>query len=77
MAPNPKSNTPPLVPDGIPDVFKLDEQKIQATENTEKQELYVLQWLAQVEREIKTIEVVSFYYLAIFTVIFIFFIRIS
>jgi hypothetical protein len=59
MAPNSKSNTPPPIPDGIPDVFKLDEQKIQATENTEKQELYVLQWLAQVEREIKAIDVVS------------------
>lgn len=59
MAPNPKPNTLPPMPDGIPDVFKLDEQKIQATENTEKQELYVLQWLAQVEREIKTIDVVS------------------
>lgn len=59
MAPNPKTNTPPPIPDGIPDVFKLDEQKIQASENTEKQELYVLQWLAQIEREIKALDVVS------------------
>lgn len=42
----------------IPDVFLLDEQKIQPSETTEKQELYVLQWLAQVERESKTIDVV-------------------
>ncbi|KAG2213412.1 hypothetical protein INT47_009085 [Mucor saturninus] len=56
MAPSTKPSTPPPIPDGIPDVFKLDEQKIQATENTEKQELYVLQWLAQVEREIKAID---------------------
>lgn len=59
MAPPPKPSTPPVIPEGIPDVFKLDEQKIQPSENTEKQELYVLQWLAQVEREIKTIDVVS------------------
>ncbi|KAI8641511.1 armadillo-type protein [Parasitella parasitica] len=44
-------------PSGIPDVFVIDEQKIQASENTEKQELYVLQWLAQVERESKTVDV--------------------
>lgn len=42
----------------IPDVFLLDEQKVQPSETTEKQELYVLQWLAQVERESKTIDVV-------------------
>ncbi|KAG1384801.1 hypothetical protein G6F60_002658 [Rhizopus arrhizus] len=40
----------------IPDIFILDEQKIQPSENTEKQELYVLQWLAQVERESKIID---------------------
>ncbi|KAG2232739.1 hypothetical protein INT48_009265 [Thamnidium elegans] len=57
MAPTSKPSTPPPIPDGIPDVFKLDEQKILPSENTEKQELYVLQWLAQVEREIKTIDV--------------------
>ena len=60
MAPPSKPSTPPLViPEGIPDVFRLDDQKIQPSENTEKQELYVLQWLAQVEREIKSIEVVK------------------
>ncbi|KAL4206381.1 hypothetical protein CU097_005637 [Rhizopus azygosporus] len=41
----------------IPDIFLLDEQKVQPSETTEKQELYVLQWLAQVERESKTIDV--------------------
>jgi hypothetical protein len=54
----PKPTPSPPIPDGISDVFKLDEQKIQPSENTEKQELYVLQWLAQVEREIKSIDVV-------------------
>lgn len=61
MPPISKPSTPPPIPDGIPDVFKLDEQKILPSENTEKQELYVLQWLAQVEREIKTIDVVRLY----------------
>jgi hypothetical protein len=59
MPPASKPATPPQIPTGVPDVFILDEQKIQASENTEKQELYVLQWLAQVERESKTIDVVS------------------
>jgi hypothetical protein len=54
--PPPNPSTPPT---GIPDVFILDEQKIQSSENSEKQELYVFQWLAQVERECKTINVVS------------------
>ncbi|KAG0172348.1 hypothetical protein DFQ30_010665 [Apophysomyces sp. BC1015] len=40
-------------PKHIPDVFVLDEQKLQATESAEKQELYLLQWMAQVERECK------------------------
>lgn len=61
MAPTSKPSTPPPIPDGVPDVFKLDEQKILPSENTEKQELYVLQWLAQVERETKTIYTVRFY----------------
>lgn len=60
MAPNSKPVTPPLtIPEGVPDVFRLDEQKIQPSENTEKQELYVLQWLAQVERELKSIDIVN------------------
>jgi hypothetical protein len=59
MPPTSKPATPPQTPAGVPDVFILDEQKIQASENTEKQELYVLQWLAQVERESKTMDVVS------------------
>ncbi|KAG1473645.1 hypothetical protein G6F56_000838 [Rhizopus delemar] len=45
-----------MPPPGIPDIFILDEQKIQPSENTEKQELYVLQWLAQIERESKTMD---------------------
>lgn len=45
---------------GIPDVFQLDEQKLQSSESSEKQELYLLQWLAQVERECKVIDPVSF-----------------
>ncbi|CEP08433.1 hypothetical protein [Parasitella parasitica] len=56
----PATSTTPAqaaIPSGIPDVFIIDEQKIQASENNEKQELYVLQWLAQVERESKTIDV--------------------
>lgn len=59
MAPASKPATPPppTIPDGVPEVFRLDEQKIQPSENTEKQELYVLQWLAQVERELKTIDI--------------------
>lgn len=60
MAPASKPATPPpTIPDGVPEVFRLDEQKIQPSENTEKQELYVLQWLAQVERELKTIDIVT------------------
>jgi hypothetical protein len=59
MPPPSKPNTPPPFPEGLSDVFKLDEQKILPSENTEKQELYVLQWLAQVEREIKSIDVVG------------------
>jgi len=52
MPPTSKPTTPSApVPSGIPDVFIIDEQKIQPSENREKQELYVLQWLAQVERE--------------------------
>lgn len=47
-----------MPPPGIPDIFILDEQKIQPSENTEKQELYVLQWLAQIERESKTMDAV-------------------
>lgn len=61
MPPSSKPNTPPAapIPSGIPDVFIIDEQKIQPSENTEKQELYVLQWLAQVERESKAVDVVG------------------
>lgn len=61
MPPATKPTTPPpqtVIPAGVPAVFVLDEQKIQPSENTEKQELYVLQWLAQVERESKTVDVV-------------------
>jgi hypothetical protein len=58
MPPTSKPTIQTPIPSGVPDVFILDEQKIQASENTEKQELYVLQWLAQVERESKTISVV-------------------
>lgn len=43
----------------IPEVFIFDEQRLQSAETQEKQELYLLQWLAQVEREIKTIPVVG------------------
>ncbi|KAI9022185.1 hypothetical protein CLU79DRAFT_175490 [Phycomyces nitens] len=45
------------LPLNIPDVFVLDENKLQATESVDKQELYVLQWLAQVERECKSINI--------------------
>ncbi|ORZ22294.1 armadillo-type protein [Absidia repens] len=41
----------------IPEAFNFDEQRLQSAETQEKQELYLLQWLAQVEREIKTIPV--------------------
>ncbi|KAI9318532.1 armadillo-type protein [Dichotomocladium elegans] len=40
----------------IPDVFVLDEQRLQSTESSDKQELYLLQWLAHVERESKIID---------------------
>ncbi|KAI7854364.1 armadillo-type protein [Circinella umbellata] len=40
----------------IPEAFTLDEQKLQGAEISDKQELYLLQWLAQVERECKTID---------------------
>ena len=50
------SSTPP-----IPEVFTLDEQKLQGAESSDKQELYLLQWLAQVERECKTIDPVKYY----------------
>jgi hypothetical protein len=66
MPPATKPATPTqqtVIPAGVPAVFVLDEQKIQPSENTEKQELYVLQWLAQVERESKTVDVVSSLYL--------------
>ncbi|CEG80418.1 hypothetical protein RMATCC62417_14760 [Rhizopus microsporus] len=57
MPPSSGQQQPNRAQQGIPDVFLLDEQKIQPSETTEKQELYVLQWLAQVERESKTIDV--------------------
>jgi hypothetical protein len=43
----------------IPEVFLFDEQRLHAAETQEKQELYLLQWLAQVEREIKMTPVVK------------------
>ncbi|KAI8967355.1 hypothetical protein BDF20DRAFT_900626 [Mycotypha africana] len=46
-----------LTATGIPSIFVIDEQKIKPSENIEKQELYVFQWLALVEREIKTTEI--------------------
>lgn len=57
--PQKPTSSPPPFPDGLSDIFRLDEQKILPSENTEKQELYVLQWLAQVEREIKSVDVVG------------------
>lgn len=45
-------------PQGIPDIFTLDERKLQTSESSDKQELYLLQWLAHVERECKTIDLV-------------------
>ncbi|KAI7871589.1 armadillo-type protein [Spinellus fusiger] len=44
----------PVTP-SIPNIFVLDEKKLQSSECAEKQELYVFQWLAQVERTCKTI----------------------
>ncbi|OBZ89306.1 HEAT repeat-containing protein 5B, partial [Choanephora cucurbitarum] len=57
MPPASKSNIAAPIPSGIPEFYIIDEQKLQSSENTEKQELYVLQWLAQAERESKTISV--------------------
>ncbi|KAI8372010.1 armadillo-type protein [Choanephora cucurbitarum] len=57
MPPASKLNTAAPIPNGIPEFYIIDEQKLQSSENTEKQELYVLQWLAQAERESKTISV--------------------
>lgn len=39
----------------IPEIFIFDEQKLETADTSEKQELYLLQWLAQVEREIKIV----------------------
>ncbi|KAI8980927.1 armadillo-type protein [Pilobolus umbonatus] len=57
--PSPPRNQSPgtSIPPGTPEVFIIDEQKLQSGENSEKQELYVFQWLAQVEAEIKSVEV--------------------
>lgn len=48
-----------LAPQDIPSVFVLDEQKLENAESADKQELYLLQWLAQVERECKMADAVS------------------
>lgn len=60
----------------IPEVFLFDEQRLQAAETQEKQELYLLQWLAQVEREIKMTPVVKLsdmerFYLLLLLLIFV------
>ncbi|CAO3620701.1 unnamed protein product [Cunninghamella echinulata] len=39
----------------IPEIFIFDEHKLETADTSEKQELYLLQWLAQVEREIKIV----------------------
>jgi len=53
-----------------PESYKFDEQKLHKLDSVEKQELFVFQWLSNLEKELKKGDKVKFYIIIIDNIIF-------